>query len=765
MADEVKMSIEETNKLRASLGLKPLKMEASEPKGPSKAQQEAEEAKEKQAKEREAAELAERIAQARERRKQQDALAATRKLGEASKDVDDVMAWVSKSRTLEQQRAAEAKKKAAAPQMREQESEGEEDEEGLPGGLNAADLAGAKVRHTAEELEEGETMILTLEDKSILDEKGNLREDDDLVLENILAREDKERKKAFRAAGKGAKPLWEEDGRRRTLLDKYDEEEEEMMQLDDEGALEAAKAKRQADIRAALAGGGAAAGVAQSAEEEMAKFQKPRRKKERRLKKKGITAEELAALEAEAGAGAGADLGSRAAREARAADRAGAAAAAEAERRARFDAALSKANYASLALRAEAAPGSGAGEDDAAAEDEDLYASLAKARQLAQKSTGPANPESVAEQLAARREAQRHAPGGGGEGEEGGLVFTGISEFARTIHLKEEGGGDEAGGAVVAVADMAAEEPAALADEEMGEAGPSGGGRAAPDDAWAGWAPADAPAGELTAAEMQRRIRAKREAEEGGGARGEACGGGGGAAEESVIGEKAIGSGLAGALAFLKERGELNKPVEWAGRTNDYIKGAVAGLEDVYTGGRQEDQLALDVEVALTRKDEYGRILTPKEAWRQLCHRFHGIAPSKNTQEKRARQAVQQLAQKRTATGAGEAETAAQMKVVQQKAATPYVVLSGTIKPGQSRDAASGYATVDKRDELEQEGLGGGAGGRRGGAPPTLARLAGGGGQTPLVGNAKVEAMLGIKRPGSGNSSMAPPPLKAPRRG
>ena len=45
------------------------------------------------------------------------------------------------------------------------------------------------------------------------------------------------------------------------------------------------------------------------------------------------------------------------------------------------------------------------------------------------------------------------------------------------------------------------------------------------------------------------------------------------------------------------------------------------GLEDVYTGGRQEDRLALDVEVALTRKDEYGRILTPKEAFRQLCYR------------------------------------------------------------------------------------------------------------------------------------------------
>lgn len=26
-------------------------------------------------------------------------------------------------------------------------------------------------------------------------------------------------------------------------------------------------------------------------------------------------------------------------------------------------------------------------------------------------------------------------------------------------------------------------------------------------------------------------------------------------------------------------------------------------------------------QVALTRKDEYGRILTPKEAFRQLCYR------------------------------------------------------------------------------------------------------------------------------------------------
>jgi hypothetical protein len=64
---------------------------------------------------------------------------------------------------------------------------------------------------------------------------------------------------------------------------------------------------------------------------------------------------------------------------------------------------------------------------------------------------------------------------------------------------------------------------------------------------------------------------------------------------------------------------------------------------------------------------------------------------------------------------------------IQKQAATPYVVLSGTIKPGQSRDAASGFATVDRMEEGP-------------GAPtPVLGRL--GGGQTPLVGNAKVSRL------------------------
>lgn len=57
----------------------------------------------------------------------------------------------------------------------------EEDEE-----AQARGLAGLKVKHTADEMLEGETMILTLADKNILDEKGDLSDGED-ELENVLA--------------------------------------------------------------------------------------------------------------------------------------------------------------------------------------------------------------------------------------------------------------------------------------------------------------------------------------------------------------------------------------------------------------------------------------------------------------------------------------------------------------------------------------------------------------------------------------------------
>jgi hypothetical protein len=73
--------------------------------------------------------------------------------------------------------------------------------------------------------------------------------------------EDKKRAKARKAAGKQAKPLWEEDGKVRGLLDKYDEEEaEEGMLIDKEGKVEDEKRRRQLSIKQKLAEGAALLG-------------------------------------------------------------------------------------------------------------------------------------------------------------------------------------------------------------------------------------------------------------------------------------------------------------------------------------------------------------------------------------------------------------------------------------------------------------------------------------------------------------------------
>ena len=69
--------------------------------------------------------------------------------------------------------------------------------------------------------------------------------------------EQKKRDKARRAASKEEhiKPLFGEDGKRRTMLDKYDEEEETGMDIDEAGAFSSEKTKQQAEIRAKLAAG------------------------------------------------------------------------------------------------------------------------------------------------------------------------------------------------------------------------------------------------------------------------------------------------------------------------------------------------------------------------------------------------------------------------------------------------------------------------------------------------------------------------------
>ena len=67
--------------------------------------------------------------------------------------------------------------------MQGSDDESEEDE-----GPGAEAMAGLRIRHKAEDLAEGDAVIMTLADRNILDERGELDEDEDILEESLLVR-------------------------------------------------------------------------------------------------------------------------------------------------------------------------------------------------------------------------------------------------------------------------------------------------------------------------------------------------------------------------------------------------------------------------------------------------------------------------------------------------------------------------------------------------------------------------------------------------
>lgn len=70
--------------------------------------------------------------------------------------------------------------------------------------------------------------------------------------------------------------------------------------------------------------------------------------------------------------------------------------------------------------------------------------------------------------------------------------------------------------------------------------------------------------------------------------------------------------------------------------------------------------------------------MTPKQAFRLLSHKFHGKGPGKMKQEKRMKQYHDELKMKQMTSS----QSAERMREAQAQLKTPYLVLSGHVKPG-----------------------------------------------------------------------------------
>ena len=146
---------------------------------------------------------------------------------------------------------------------------------------------------------------------------------------------------------------------------------------------------------------------------------------------------------------------------------------------------------------------------------------------------------------------------------------------------------------------------------------------------------------------------------------------------DETIHEVPVGKGLSGALKLLKERGTLNENIEWGGRNMDKKKSKLGGILD-----DDEKETQKKREIRIERTDEFGRILTPKEAFRIISHKFHGKGPGKMKREKRMKQYQEELKMKQMKSSDTPSLSVERMREAQARLQTPYLVLSGHVKPG-----------------------------------------------------------------------------------
>lgn len=281
------LSIVETNKLRAKLGLKPLEVgppessSSSEPKRDENAPKNektgmsyekikddwgefyhkpATNLKEKS----QDAKIREKLKERKEKRAVEAKLKQFKSLGEDA-DMDDVKNWVSRNRAKELLRREADKRAKLLDQLDEEFGVGELVEQQVRDSKRNAykdrDLRGLRVEHDVEAFKEGRQVILTLKDADVLDEEAG----DTLVNVNML---DDERYKK-NVENKKLNPnhygydVYSQDDvdeygqpKQRDILGKYNEEiggaQKSSFTIGSNADQEATEKRRQLEIKAKL---------------------------------------------------------------------------------------------------------------------------------------------------------------------------------------------------------------------------------------------------------------------------------------------------------------------------------------------------------------------------------------------------------------------------------------------------------------------------------------------------------------------------------
>ncbi|XP_041093970.1 LOW QUALITY PROTEIN: U4/U6.U5 tri-snRNP-associated protein 1, partial [Polyodon spathula] len=636
---DASLSIEETNKLRARLGLKPLELNEAK-KAPVKPE-----------------------------RLLNQKLGKVKTLAEDDPWLDDTAAWVERSRKMAKEKELADKR---AKMLEEMDVEfgisslvDEEFGKGRKENYSSKDLKGLTVQHKIDSFQEGQTVILTLQDKGESTEEAAGRS---ARLPSVC----------LSVSLSTSKPYAEEEDflissplafqlKHKSVLSKYDEEidgeKKRSFRLEAGGQADGSWERELQQIRdtlqsqaQSLDGPGLRLASEYYTPDEMVTFKKTKRcVKKIRKKEKPLKVEELLPLVAEAQSE---DFGSRSRGRGRrrgsdADDRVE-------ERKASAPSQLSDDTRVEKMEISdeddfEAPEGVAIEEDEAELE---LQAQLEKQRKLRQKQLLKDSGEKVVrivETQGGSRDDDEEDPD-----KKNNIVFNATSEFCRTL-------GD------IPTYGLSGnrEDQEDILDFGKAEEKSQGTGSDSDFDENVGWSMVN-----LDEEQKQPDFST---------------------ASTTILDEEPIvNSGLVAALMLCKNKGLLavSPQVQKVARVrapkaalpNDlYCIEDKMTIDDKYSRREEyrgftqdfKDKDSYKPDVKIEYVDETGRKLTPKEAFRQLSHRFHGKGSGKIKTERRMKKLEEEALLKKMSSSDTPLGTVALLQEKQKSQKTPYIVLSG----------------------------------------------------------------------------------------
>ncbi|KAG8014672.1 U4/U6.U5 tri-snRNP-associated protein 1 [Nibea albiflora] len=620
--------------------------------------------------------MREKLAAMKEKRIQNQKLGKVKTLAEEDW-LDDTKAWVERSRMLAKEKEMAEKRAKLLEEMDEEFGVSslveEEFAQTKKEAYTCQDLKGLKVQHKVDSFNEGQTVILTLQDKGVLEE-----EEDVLVNVGLVDKEKAEKNVELKKKKPDYKPYEEEESvddmltfKPHSVLSKYDEEidgeKKKSFRLNTGGFADGERERELQAMRETLRN------QAQSLEmpalaiaseyytpQEMVGFKKTKRRVKKIRKKDKLSAADVLPDDTRS-----TDFGSRTrgrGRHQAEEEGEGVKEEEEEQQESRLSHNIPQMSddirMAEMDISDEedfTPPEPAVLEEDEA--EQELQKQLEKQRKLKQKQLLKDSGEKVAEQL---KELDKSNNDNDPE-RRNNIVFNATSEFCRTlgdIPTYGQSGNREDQEDIMDFEREEEKDDAGDSDSEMDEN--------------VGWSTVN-----LDEEQKQPDFST---------------------ASATILDEEPIvNSGLAAALLLCKNKGLLDTQMQKVARVrapkgalpnDNYCIEDKMGFDDKYSRREEyrgftqdfKEKESYKPDVKIEYVDESGRKLTPKEAFRQLSHRFHGKGSGKMKTERRMKKLEEEALLKKMSSSDTPLGTVALLQEKQKSQKTPYIVLSGSGK-------------------------------------------------------------------------------------